>query len=631
MPVVPYSISNTALISGTVFRTRKSNCSTRCTLSRKTTVQMLSPQSFLLPLSTSFRLFPPYSRGCSLHHRSSIQLVSATGTDVAVEEPDSPVADEDSSGVAEVSSSEADSGKPSSSSDGSPTSAQSKRTRPVKKSEMPPVTNEELVPGALFTGKVRSIQPFGAFIDFGAFTDGLVHVSMLSDSYVKDVGSVVSVGQEVKVRLVDVNMETGRISLTMRENDTPKSGDKAGPGRRNALKPGQRKGEVKKVSKFVKGQDLEGTVKNKTRSGAFISLPEGEEGFLPISEEIDEGFASAMGESSLETGQEVSVRVLRIARGQITLTMKKEEDVAKMDLQFNQGVVHTATNPFVLAFRKNKDIAAFLDEREKIGEVAERPVTPKVSEELEANVGQSKTLSESPEKQDQLVSSDKAMVDISSSVDETVENGEASPEDAELGTTELENVSTTTADSKENTETTISNSVHSIAGEAQTIEKTDVSSEVLYTEEAVSTTDTVVNESPSMNEVETDGKQDSSAETAEQILASESSTDKEVKEVTEQQADDATEKDELQMQSPIAENEIPYASPAVDEEVESNPDKNGSITSSVEQPDDNSSQEAKGSLLCFLFSLIALIILKNSSNSNLVATMYKYDLGHHFS
>ena len=67
--------------------------------------------------------------------------------------------------------------------------------------------------GAAFTGKVRSIQRFGAF------TNGVVHVSQLSDSFVKEVGSVVSVGQEVKVRLIEANMETGRISLSMCEGD----------------------------------------------------------------------------------------------------------------------------------------------------------------------------------------------------------------------------------------------------------------------------------------------------------------------------------------------------------------------------------------------------------------------------
>ncbi|KAJ0491342.1 putative translation elongation factor EFTs/EF1B, S1 domain, nucleic acid-binding protein [Helianthus annuus] len=140
---------------------------------------------------------------------------------------------------------------------------------------MPPVKDEELVPGATFTGKVRSIQPFGAFVDFGAFTDGLVHVSQLSDGYVKDVSSVVSVGQEVKVKLVEANIETGRITLTMRENESSKNtGQKSNPRRD--------RDEGRKSTKFVKGQELEGTVKNLTRSGAFINLSEGEEGFLPL-------------------------------------------------------------------------------------------------------------------------------------------------------------------------------------------------------------------------------------------------------------------------------------------------------------------------------------------------------------
>ncbi|MFS7935095.1 putative translation elongation factor EFTs/EF1B, S1 domain, nucleic acid-binding protein [Helianthus anomalus] len=106
------------------------------------------------------------------------------------------------------------------------------RSRPVREGEMPPMKDEELVLGATFTGKVRSIQPFGAFVDFGAFTDGLVHVSQLSDGYVKDVSSVVSVGQEVKVKLVEANIETGRITMTMRENESSRNtGQKSNPRR----------------------------------------------------------------------------------------------------------------------------------------------------------------------------------------------------------------------------------------------------------------------------------------------------------------------------------------------------------------------------------------------------------------
>ncbi|KAL2463961.1 elongation factor Ts family protein [Forsythia ovata] len=228
---------------------------------------------------------------------------------------------------------------------------------------MPPVKNEELIPGATFTEKVRSIhQPFGAFVDFGAFTDGLVH----------DVGSVVSIGQEVTVRLIEVNTETGRISLTMRESDVASKkdalvgNDKSRPPRKFSQKSNQ------KSSKFVKGQNLEGTVKNLTRAGAVISLPEGDEGFLPVSEEPDESFRNVMGETSLEVGQKVSVRVLRFSRGQVTLTMKNEEAAAELDSKLNQGVVHTSTNPFVLAIRGNEDISAFLDEIEKEDEPVEK-------------------------------------------------------------------------------------------------------------------------------------------------------------------------------------------------------------------------------------------------------------------
>ncbi|XP_059431665.1 polyprotein of EF-Ts, chloroplastic-like, partial [Corylus avellana] len=272
-PVMPCSISGASLIPGTAFTTRKNNRLARFSSSRKPTKLAPSTQKYLLSVSTSIKLFPQYSRGCSLHHISGIQRLSATGTDVAVEEPDSPIVDEDSGGASEVPTGAVGSGESSSNeSEASPASTTSRRTRPVRKSEMPPLKNEELVPGATFTGKVRSIQPFGAFVDFGAFTDGLVHVSRLSDSYVKDVGSIVSVGQEVKVRLVEANTETGRISLSMRESDDtsnlrqqkdgPASGDKAGPAKRNVSKPSQRRGDARKSSKFVKGQDLEGTVKN---------------------------------------------------------------------------------------------------------------------------------------------------------------------------------------------------------------------------------------------------------------------------------------------------------------------------------------------------------------------------------
>lgn len=82
------------------------------------------------------------------------------------------------------------------------------------------VTKEQLVPGAVFTGKVRAVQSYGAFVDIGAFTDGLVHISQLSSGYVKEVSEVVTLGQEVSVTVVELNEKAGRIALSMRDKES---------------------------------------------------------------------------------------------------------------------------------------------------------------------------------------------------------------------------------------------------------------------------------------------------------------------------------------------------------------------------------------------------------------------------
>jgi elongation factor Ts len=627
-PVMPCSISGVSLIPGTAFTSRKNNCFTRFSSSRKPTKLAPSTQKYLLPVSTSIKLFPQYSRGCSLHHISGIQRLSATGTDVAVEEPDSPIVDEDSGGASEVPTGAVGSGESSSSeSEASPASTTARRTRPVRKSEMPPLKNEELVPGATFTGKVRSIQPFGAFVDFGAFTDGLVHVSRLSDSYVKDVGSIVSVGQEVKVRLVEANTETGRISLSMRESDDtsnrkqqkdgPASGDKAGPAKRNVSRPSQRRGDARKSSKFVKGQDLEGTVKNMTRSGAFISLPEGEEGFLPTSEESDEGFGSLMGNSSLQVGQEVSVRVLRISRGMATLTMKKEEDVAKLDSQLKEGVVHVATNPFVLAFHKNKDIAAFLDERQKLEKEAEKPAITKTSEELEEKVDQSKTGSD--EVQDQAAGSYERTDSVPSTVDETIKDNEASSEEAGVGASALDDASTNIVDNEEGPASSSTQSIDTIDKEAE------VSSEILAPEESISISSGMNEEASLTDGAEIDGKSDllgginDEASSKEVDLVASVADDEKDQESTisssissvdgtVQTVEEEAEVSSEILKAPSAENEPPSGAPTEINEAEPNPDKNGSITSSGLQPDAPSAQETKGPCL-FSFTFFFLKFL----------------------
>lgn len=77
-------------------------------------------------------------------------------------------------------------------------------------------TLTDLYPGMVLTGEVRNVVDFGAFVDIGVKEDGLVHISELSERYVKHPVEVVSVGQTVNVRVLEVDLERKRISLSMK-------------------------------------------------------------------------------------------------------------------------------------------------------------------------------------------------------------------------------------------------------------------------------------------------------------------------------------------------------------------------------------------------------------------------------
>ncbi|CAM3202293.1 Tex family protein [Paenibacillus lupini] len=76
---------------------------------------------------------------------------------------------------------------------------------------------EDLTPGMELHGTVRNVIDFGAFIDIGIKNDGLVHISQLSDKFVKHPMDVVSVGDNVTVWVLGVDLKKGRVSLTMRK------------------------------------------------------------------------------------------------------------------------------------------------------------------------------------------------------------------------------------------------------------------------------------------------------------------------------------------------------------------------------------------------------------------------------
>ncbi|WP_295074737.1 Tex family protein [Tabrizicola sp.] len=85
----------------------------------------------------------------------------------------------------------------------------------------------DLKPGMVLEGTVTNVAAFGAFVDIGVHQDGLVHVSQLSDTFVKDPHAVVKAGDVVKVRVVEVDVPRKRIGLTMKSDGGASAKDQA--------------------------------------------------------------------------------------------------------------------------------------------------------------------------------------------------------------------------------------------------------------------------------------------------------------------------------------------------------------------------------------------------------------------
>ena len=91
----------------------------------------------------------------------------------------------------------------------------------------------DLKPGMALEGVVTNVTAFGAFVDIGVHQDGLIHVSQLADRFVKDPNEVVKVGDKVKVRVLEVDLNRKRIALTARSENAPPRGRQGQP------RPGQ--------------------------------------------------------------------------------------------------------------------------------------------------------------------------------------------------------------------------------------------------------------------------------------------------------------------------------------------------------------------------------------------------------
>jgi uncharacterized protein len=82
-------------------------------------------------------------------------------------------------------------------------------------------TLNDLNPGMVLEGVVSNVAAFGAFVDIGVHQDGLVHVSAMAKTFVKDPRAVVKPGDIVRVKVLDVDILRKRIALTLRLDDEP--------------------------------------------------------------------------------------------------------------------------------------------------------------------------------------------------------------------------------------------------------------------------------------------------------------------------------------------------------------------------------------------------------------------------
>ena len=177
---------------------------------------------------------------------------------------------------------------------------------------------ESIQEGSAVTGKVARLTNFGAFIDLGG-VDGLVHISQISHEHVAKASDKLKVGEEVQAKVISVDPESGRVSLSIKDT-------LAGPWDNIE-------------ERAAVGSVLNGLVKRLTTFGAFVELFPGVEGLVHISQIAHQHIATP--HEVLKEGQEVQVKVLELHPEQqrISLSIKALQEAPKPEKEEVEEVV----------------------------------------------------------------------------------------------------------------------------------------------------------------------------------------------------------------------------------------------------------------------------------------------------
>src|ERR671935_1166253 len=163
---------------------------------------------------------------------------------------------------------------------------------------------DRLQPGQVVEGAISNIVDFGAFVDLDGI-DGLIHISELSWSHVNHPSEILSIGQTVRIKVLDIDRDRQRISLGLKQTQED---------------PWQRV-----VSTYRPGDVLEGKVTKVVAFGAFVEVLPGVEGLVHISELADHHVDNP-GEV-VEPGTELKVKILEVDedRRRLSLSIKRVE------------------------------------------------------------------------------------------------------------------------------------------------------------------------------------------------------------------------------------------------------------------------------------------------------------------
>ena len=133
--------------------------------------------------------------------------------------------------------------------------------KPVLRSDL--LSLSDLKEGMELTGTVRNVIDFGVFVDIGVHQDGLVHISQISDGFIKHPSDVLKVGDVFKVKVLGVDTVKNKISLTMKTSDLPNGIKVANNKTDKERKEGRRNAERKREEKQLSNEDLKAILMKK--------------------------------------------------------------------------------------------------------------------------------------------------------------------------------------------------------------------------------------------------------------------------------------------------------------------------------------------------------------------------------